>query len=71
MLTTYFIWSGYIQKDEIKIEFGFKDFECPPEGGDITGHTTDGSTVNGKIESNRKLVFTLEGANTQKLYFEG
>ena len=53
------------------VEFGFKDFLCPPEGGDIIGHTTDGSTVKGKIESNRKLVFTLEDANSNKFYFEG
>ena len=63
--------SGYLQKDGKKIPLAFKDFTCPPEGGDITGHTTDGRTAKGKIQSNRRLAFTLEGANCDKLYFEG
>ena len=58
-------------KDEKKIHFTFKEFICPPEGGDITGLTTDGRTAEGKIESNRKLVFTLKAANVATLYFEG
>ena len=58
-------------KDEKKIELTFKDFTCPPEGGDIVGHTTDGRTAKGKIENNRRLVFTLVAANGKTLYFEG
>ena len=52
-------WQGHYIEDEKKIELIFKDCTCPSEGGDITGHTTDGRIVEGKIESNRKLVFTL------------
>ena len=58
-------------KNEKKIEITFKDFTCPPEGGDIFGHTTDGRTAKGKIENNRRLVFTLVAANGNTLYFEG
>ncbi len=58
-------------KDEKKIELTFKDFTCPPEGGDIFGHTTDGRTAKGKIGKNRRIVFLLEAANCDKLYFEG
>ena len=36
------IWQGYYIEEEKKIEFKFKDFSCPPEGGDITGHTIEG-----------------------------
>ena len=64
-------WHGYYVKEEKKIHFTFKEFICPPEGGDITGLTTDGRTAEGKIESNRKLVFTLKAANVATLYFEG
>ncbi len=60
-----------MEKDEKRSELAFKDFSCPPEGGEIFSHTTDGRTAKGKIQSNRKLVFTLEGANCDKLYFEG
>ena len=56
------IWQGYFVKDEKKIKIKFKNFTCPPEGGVITGYTTDGKTAKGKIESNRRLVFTLEAA---------
>jgi hypothetical protein len=41
------------------------------EGGNINGHTTDGRTAKGKIENNRRLVFLLEAANGDKLYFKG
>ena len=58
-------------KNEKKIELTFEDFTCPPEGGDIFGHTTDGRTAKGKIENNRRLVFTLVAANGNTLYFEG
>ena len=51
-------------KDEKKIELTFKEFTCPPEGGVITGHTHDGRIAEGKIESNRKLVFTLKAADS-------
>ena len=54
-----------------RTELIFYDFTCPPEGGDIVGHTTDGRTAKGKIENNGKLKFTLEAANGDKLYFEG
>lgn len=64
-------WRGYIQKDEQKIELEFKDFNCPPEDGVITGHTTDGKTMNGKIEGSRKLFFNLVDSNGIKLYFKG
>jgi hypothetical protein len=63
------MWRGYYVKDEKKIELAFKEFRCPLEGGDITGQTTDGRTMLGKIESNRRLVFTLKGANFETLYF--
>ncbi len=62
-------WQGHYIEDEKKIELIFKDFSCPPEGGVITGHTTDGRTAEGKIKDNRKLVFTLKGANFETLYF--
>ena len=65
------IWHGYLDKDGKQIKLAFKDFTCPPEGGVITGHTTDGKTVKGKIEKNRRLVFTLEGADGEKHHFEG
>ncbi len=71
MQSTYFTWSGYLEKDEKKIELSFKEFRCPPEGGDITGHTTDGRTAKGKIQTSRNLLFTLEGDNCETLYFEG
>ena len=58
-------------KNEKKIELTFKDFTCPPQGVDIFGHTTDGRTAKGKIENNRRLVFTLVAANGNTLYFEG
>ena len=64
-------WHGYYVKDDKKIQFIFKEFTCPPEGGDITGLTTDGRTAEGKIKSNRKLVFTLKAANFDTLYFVG
>ena len=54
-----------------RTELIFYDFTCPPEGGDIVGHTTDGRTAKGKIENNGKLKFTLEAANGDKLYFLG
>ena len=63
------IWQGYYTEEEKKIEFKFKDFSCPPEGGVITGHTHDGRIAEGKIESNRKLVFTLKAADGATLYF--
>ena len=65
------MWRLYYIQDEEKIELTFKDFKCPPEGGDITGLTTDGRTAKGKIESNRKVEFTLEAANGDTLYFKG
>ena len=65
------IWRGYYIQDEKKIELTFKDFTCPLEGGVITGLTTDGKKVRGKIESNRRLAFTLEAANGDLLYFKG
>ncbi len=65
------MWRGYYIQDEKKIELTFKDFTCPLEGGVITGLTTDGKKVKGKIESNRRLAFTLEAANGDLLYFEG
>ena len=65
------IWRGYYIQDEKKIELTFKDFTCPSEGGVITGLTNDGKKVKGKIESNRRLAFTLEAANGDLLYFEG
>ncbi len=71
MQSTYFTWSGYLEKNEKRSDIEFKDFTCPPEGGDITGHTTDGRIANGKIQSNRKLIFTLKGANCETFYFEG
>jgi hypothetical protein len=50
----------------------FKNLICPPEGGEITGHTVDGNTVKGTIKSDRKLNFTIEAANVEaKLYFKG
>ncbi len=52
MQSTKFTWSGYLEKDEKRSELAFKDLTCPPEGGDITGLTTDGRTAEGKIESN-------------------
>ncbi len=64
-------WHGYYLKDEKKIHLTFKEFICPPEGGDITGLTTDGRIAEGKILSNRKLVFTLKAANVDTLFFEG
>jgi hypothetical protein len=66
-----YTWSGILLNDEKRSELPFKDFTCPPEGGEITGHTTDGRTVKGKIQSNREVKFTLEAANGDKLYFEG
>ena len=71
MQSTYFTWSGYLEKNEKRSDIEFKDFTCHPEGGDITGLTTDGRTAKGLIQTSRKLVFTLEGANRDKLYFEG
>jgi hypothetical protein len=71
MQSTYFTWSGYLEKDEKRSDIEFIDFTSPPEGGDITGHTTDGRTAKGKIQIKRKLVFTLEGANVDTLYFKG
>ena len=65
------IWHGYLDKDGKQIKLAFKDFTCPPEGGVITGHTTEGKTVKGKIEKNRRLVFTLESADGEKHHFEG
>ena len=65
------IWQGYYLEEEKKIEFKFKDFSCPIEGGVITGHTHDGRIVEGKIESNRRLVFSLKAANLGTLYFQG
>jgi hypothetical protein len=65
------MWHGYYVKDEKKIELAFKDFKFPIEGGEITGQTTDGRTAKGRIEGNRKLIFTLEGDNCDTLYFEG
>ncbi len=58
-------------KDDEEIELAFQDFTCPPDSGLITGHTTDGKTAKGKIESDRRLTFTLEAANCETLYFEG
>ena len=59
-------------KEEEKVELQFKAFKCPSEGGAITGLTVDGKTVNGTIQSNRKLKFTLEAANGEPiLFFEG
>ena len=55
--------------DEKQIELTFKNFICPIEGGVITGNTNDDKTVEGKIDSNRKLVFTLKDANCGTLYF--
>ena len=65
------MWRGYYIQDEKKIELTFKDFTCPLEGGVITGLTTDGKKAKGKIESNRKVEFTLEAANGDTLYFVG
>ncbi len=65
------MWLGYYIKDKQKIELAIKDFICPLEGGVITGHTTDGKKVKGQIESSHKLVFELEAANGDTLYFEG
>ncbi len=70
-VTVLEMWRGYYVKDEKKIELAFKEFSFPPEGGDITGQTTDGRTVEGKIESNRRLVFSLKAANLGTLYFQG
>ena len=70
MQSTKYTWSVILQKDEMSSELPFKDFTCPPEGGEIIGHTTDGRTVKGKI-SNREVKFTLEAANGDTLYFEG
>ena len=53
MQSTKYTWSGFLMNDEKRTELTFKDFTCPPEGGDITGHTTDGRTVKGKIDNNR------------------
>jgi hypothetical protein len=64
-------WHGYYVEAEKRIQLTFKEFTCPPDSGDITGLTTDGRTVEGKIESNRKLFFTLKAANVGTLYFEG
>ena len=64
-------WQGHYIEDEKKIELIFKDFSCPVEGGEIIGHTTDGRTAKGRIEGKRKVVFMLEGANFETLYFEG
>ena len=64
-------WQGHYIEDEKKIELIFKDFTCPVEGGEIIGHTTDGRTAKGRIEGKRKVVFMLEGANFETLYFEG
>jgi hypothetical protein len=30
-------WSGRYEKDNKEIELVFKNFICPPEGGDISG----------------------------------
>ena len=49
------MWRGHYIQDEKKIELTFKDFKCPPEGGDITGYTTDSRIAKGKSQSNRKV----------------
>ena len=64
-------WHGYYVQDEKKIQLTFKEFTCPPEGGDITGLTTDGRIAEGRIQGNRMLAFTLKAANVATLYFEG
>ncbi len=72
MQSTKLTWSGYLEKDGNRSELAFKDFACPPEGGEITGHTTDGRTAKGSWkESNGMVGFTLEGANCDRLFFEG
>jgi hypothetical protein len=71
MLSTRVTWSGNYTVDDKQIELIFKDFKCPIEGGDIIGHTNDDKTVEGKIDSKRKLVFKLKDANGGTLYFEG
>ena len=71
MLSTRVTWSGYYTVDDKQIELIFKDFKCPIEGGDIIGHTNDDKTVEGTIDSKRKLVFKLKDANGGTLYFEG
>ena len=64
-------WHGYYVQDEKKIQLTFKEFTCHPEGGDITGLTTDGRIAEGRIQSNRMLAFTLKAANFDTLYFVG
>jgi hypothetical protein len=71
MYMTKWTFSGYYVKDETEIKLEFKSFTCPTNGGDIVGHSTDGKTAKGKIERNRKLVFTLEDSKGDKLYFDG
>ena len=46
------MWRGHYIQDEKKIELTFRDFTCPPEGGDIVGLTTDGKNAKGKSQSN-------------------
>ncbi len=65
------VWRGYYMKDEKMIELKFKEFRFPEKGGNITGLTTKHQTVEGKINENRRLVFTLEDSKGDKLYFEG
>ncbi len=65
------MWKGYYMQNEKQIELAFKDFKCPPEGGVISGLTTDGRIAKGRIEGDRKFAFTLEAANSETLYFEG
>ena len=65
------IWSGYYKNGEKIVDLTFKDFTCSQEGGAIIGHTVEGKTVKGKIESNRRLNFTLAANNGEILYFEG
>ena len=64
-------WHGYYVQDEKKIQLTFKEFTCPPEGGDITGLTTDGRIAEGRIQGNRMLAFTLKATNVDTLYFVG
>jgi hypothetical protein len=65
------MWRGFYEKDGNKVDLAIKQLTCPIEGGEITGLTTEDKTVKGKIESNRKLAFSLEAATGETLYFYG
>jgi hypothetical protein len=65
------MWRGFYEKDNNKVDLAIKELTCPIEGGEITGLTTEDKTVKGRIESNRKLAFSLEVATGETLYFYG